>query len=197
MPPLKALAALILALLLQEEPTPLKTAWGKIEWKADGALLYIEAWPADGKVAMPRLNNPIGTVYLVNDPAKAPLGFQPNLEDWTISKPKASTGGPEVVMVEVKGKPRPAGDHRHPRTIAQPSVGHRHIAGAPFVPADDDADRIALEQKAGQPDIALARHAIDLIDIMRFEAFRQQAGDSAAHRGNSSVPASPRHSAIP
>ena len=40
MPPLKALAALVLALLLQEEPAPLKTAWGKIEWKADGALLH-------------------------------------------------------------------------------------------------------------------------------------------------------------
>jgi hypothetical protein len=47
--------------------------------------------------------------------------------------------------------------------------------------ADDDADRIALEQEAGQPDIALARHAIDLVDIMRFEAFGQQAGDGAAH----------------
>jgi len=106
---LKALAAVILALLLQEEPAPLKTAWGKIEWKADAALLYVDAWPAEGKLAMPRLNNPIGTVYLVNDPARTPLGFQPNLEDWTISKPKASTGGPDVVKVEVKGKPRPAG----------------------------------------------------------------------------------------
>ena len=109
MPTLKTLAALILALLLQEEPAPLKTAWGKIEWKADGALLTIEAWPAEGKVAMPRLNNPIGTVYLVNDPAKTPLSFQPNLVDWTISKPKASPEGPQVVMVEVKGKPRLAG----------------------------------------------------------------------------------------
>jgi hypothetical protein len=45
----------------------------------------------------------------VNDPARTPLGFQPNLEDWIISKPKSSTGGPDVVLVEVKGKPRPAG----------------------------------------------------------------------------------------
>lgn len=97
------------ALCLQGEP-PLKTSWGRIEWKADAVLLYIESWPADGKVAMPRLNNPIGTVYLVNDPAKAPLGFQPNIGDWSISKPKSSSGGPDVVQVEVKGKPRPAGD---------------------------------------------------------------------------------------
>src|ERR1051325_8138265 len=48
--------------------------------------------------------------------------------------------------------------------------------------AYDDADRIAFEQKTRQPDIALARHAIDLVDVMRFEAFGQQAGDGAAHR---------------
>jgi hypothetical protein len=101
--------ALAAALCLQAEPTQ-KTAWGKLEWKEDAVLLYIEAWPADGKVAMPRLNNPIGTVYSVNDPAKAPLGFQPNVGDWTISKPKGSAGGPDVVKVEVKGKPRPVGD---------------------------------------------------------------------------------------
>jgi len=109
MPTLKALTVFGLTLFLQEDPSSLKTAWGRIEWKADAALLYIEAWPADGKVAMPRLNNPIGTVYLVNDPARAPLGFQPNLEDWAISKPKSSSGGPDVVKVEVQGKPRPAG----------------------------------------------------------------------------------------
>jgi len=87
-----------------------KTSWGRIDYKADAVHLYIEAWPADGKVAMPRLNNPIGTVYLVNDPAKTPLGFQPNLSDWTVTKPKSAGAGPDVVVVEVKGKPRPAGD---------------------------------------------------------------------------------------
>jgi hypothetical protein len=104
-----ALLLLALGLGFQDE-APLKTSWGRIEWKADAALLHIEAWPADGKVAMPRLNNPIGTVYSVNDPAKTPLGFQPNVGDWTISKPKASAGGPDVVQVEVQGKPRPVGE---------------------------------------------------------------------------------------
>jgi hypothetical protein len=87
-----------------------KTSWGRIEVKADAVHLYIDSWPADGKVAMPRLNNPIGTVYLVNDPAKTPLGFQPNLADWTIAKPKSAGAGPDVVVVEVRGKPRPAGE---------------------------------------------------------------------------------------
>ncbi|HLY74708.1 MAG TPA: hypothetical protein VKU80_11375 [Planctomycetota bacterium] len=104
------LAILSLTLTLQDDPGPLRTAWGRIEWKGDSALLHIETWPPEGKIAMPRLNNPIGSVYLVNDPAKAPLGFQPNPDDWTVSRPKSSTGGPDIVVVEVKGKPRPAGD---------------------------------------------------------------------------------------
>jgi hypothetical protein len=101
-------AWLLLAVALN--PQEGKTPWGRVEYKADAVHLYVDAWPADGKVAMPRLNNPIGTVYLVNDPAKAPLGFQPNLSDWTITKPKTAGAGPDVVVVEVKGKPRPAGD---------------------------------------------------------------------------------------
>jgi hypothetical protein len=109
MPTPQILAVLSLALCLRQEPAPLKTAWGKIEWRGDSALLFIDAWPPEGTVAMPRLNNPIGIVYLVNDPTKAPLGFQPNLDDWMISRPKSSTGGPDVVVVEVQGKPRPAG----------------------------------------------------------------------------------------
>jgi len=97
---------LVAALTPQETQTP----WGKIELKPDALHLYIEAWPADGKVAMPRLNNPIGTVYRLNDPAKTPLGFQPNLNDWTISKPKSGAADPDAVVVEVQGKPRLAGE---------------------------------------------------------------------------------------
>ena len=79
---------------------------------------------------------------------------------------------------------RKAGAARHDRdagAVAQPAVGHRHVAGAAFVPADDDADRVALDEGAGQPDIAFAGDAVDLVDFMRFEAFRQEAGDGPAH----------------
>ena len=100
----------LLTLLLLVVPQDGKTPWGRIELKDEAVLLHVDAWPADGKVAMPRLNNPIGTVYLLNDPAKAALGFQPNVADWSVSKPKTSSGGPDVVVVEVKGKPRVAGD---------------------------------------------------------------------------------------
>lgn len=96
----------VLLLFVQEG----KTSWGRVELKDDAVHLHVEAWPADGKVAMPRLNNPIGTVYLVNDPGKTPLGFQPNVADWSVARPKTATTGPDVVVVEVKGKPRLAGD---------------------------------------------------------------------------------------
>lgn len=101
--------AWLLAFLAVQDDA-LKTPWGKMELKDDSVLLHIDEWPADGKVAMPRLNNPIGAVYLVNDPARTPLGFQPNLNDWSVSKPKNSVAGLDTVIVEVKGKPRIAGD---------------------------------------------------------------------------------------
>jgi hypothetical protein len=104
---MKTVAPLLLLLVFNQDG---KTPWGRYELKDDAVHLYIEAWPADGKVAMPRLNNPIGTVYRLNDPAKTALGFQPNLNDWTINRLKAATTDPDVVVVETKGKPRLAGD---------------------------------------------------------------------------------------
>ncbi len=104
----------------------LKTAWGRIEPKADAVHLVINEWPADGKVSLPRLYNPIGTVYLLNDPAQAALGFQPNLVDWSVSRPKTPSAGPVVVVVEVKGKPRfgpepPVAEPANDRSITLPA----------------------------------------------------------------------------
>jgi hypothetical protein len=104
-----ALLLVAVAASFQDEKT-LKTAWGQIECKADSVHLVIDDWPANGKVVMPRFNNPIGTVYLLNDPAKTPLGFQPNVGDWSVSRPKTTLAGMDVVVVEMKGKPRPAGE---------------------------------------------------------------------------------------
>jgi len=73
-------------------------------------------------------------------------------------------------------QPRSARHQRHAGPVAQPPIGHRHVTGPRLVPTYDKANRIALNERAGQPDIALAGHAIDLIDIVRFEALRQQAG---------------------
>lgn len=98
----------LLVALLQEPLPPQNTPWGRIEWKPSAALLHVEAWPADGKVAMPRLNNPIGAVYVQGDPAQKPVAFQPNVADWSVARPR--TDGPHVIVVETVGRPRPAGD---------------------------------------------------------------------------------------
>ncbi len=94
--------------------------------------------------------------------------------------------GGGVVIGRVQGdhrvrQPGPARDQGHAGAVAQPAVGHRHKAGPALVTADDHTDRVLFNQRAGQSDIALARHAIDLVDIMRFEAFGQQAGDGLGH----------------
>lgn len=85
-------------------------AQARVELREDAVWVHVEAWPADGKVSMPRLNNPIGAVYLQGDAKKTPLGFQPNLKDWSIVRPK-DAAAPAVVVVEVKGgAPRAAGE---------------------------------------------------------------------------------------
>jgi hypothetical protein len=98
-------APLVLLLLAAQADEPLRTAWGRIEWKADAALLVVDAWPADGRVALPRLHNPIGRVYLQSDP-KTLLVLQPGVAEWAIAKPKAGDG---PLVVETVGKPRVAG----------------------------------------------------------------------------------------
>ena len=96
---------LLCLLLFVQDPTP--TAWGRIEWKSDAAHLVVETWPADGKLAMPRLNNPIGAVYLKGDESKAPLKFEPGVSEWFVTRGKKEGN---VVVVETVGAPRPAGE---------------------------------------------------------------------------------------
>ena len=73
---------------------------------------------------------------------------------------------------------------QHAGAVAQAAVRDRHEAGAALVPADDEAERIHVGQRIDQPDIALAGHAENLIDIVRFQAFGQQAGNGAGHLDN-------------
>ena len=94
---------LLCLLLCTQDP-----AWGRIEWKESAVHLVVQTWPADGKLAMPRLNNPIGAVYLEGDAAKTPLKFEPNVGDWSVTRPAGREGN--VVVVETVGKPRKAGE---------------------------------------------------------------------------------------
>ena len=79
------------------------------------------------------------------------------------------------------GHARPARNHAHPGARPHPPVRHRHEPGPALVPADHHADRVHVGQRVGQADIAFARHAENLIHIMRFQTFRQQAGNGSGH----------------
>ena len=100
------LLALLLVLAQEEKPTP--TPWGRIEWKAAAAHLCVDAWPADGKLSVPRLNNPLGAVYLLGDESKTPLKVDPGVSAWVVTRPAKKEGN--VVVMETIGAPRPAGE---------------------------------------------------------------------------------------
>ena len=48
--------------------------------------------------------------------------------------------------------------------------------------ADDQADAVAVGERVGEAEIAFARHAIDEVDVVRFEALHQCAADRLCHR---------------
>jgi hypothetical protein len=96
----------LLLMVQEEKPTP--TPWGRIEWKANAAHLCVDSWPADGKLGMGRLNNPIGAVYLQGDESKAPLKFDPGVSEWIVTRAPKKEGN--VVVVETVGAPRVAGE---------------------------------------------------------------------------------------
>jgi len=114
---MRLMAALV---LLIQDPKPTPTAWGRIEWTPRSALLRVESWPADGKLAMPRLNNPLQGVYLEGDEARTPLKFEPGVSEWWVTRPAMKEGN--VVVVETVGIPHPAGEPVQARPAADGSV---------------------------------------------------------------------------
>ncbi|MDH3719052.1 MAG: hypothetical protein OES79_13120 [Planctomycetota bacterium] len=82
---------------------PIQTAWGEIRRGNNQLELHIDQLPDDRTVSIPRLNNPIGAVYLKAEPQKRPLQLKPGTTDWQITLPKTSTAAISVVVVETKG----------------------------------------------------------------------------------------------
>jgi hypothetical protein len=78
---------------------------------------------------------------------------------------------------------RAARDDQHAGTAAaHAAVGGGHERGTALVAADDQADAVAVGERVGEAEIAFARHAIDEVDVMRFEALHQHAADRLCHR---------------
>jgi len=83
--------------------------WGTLELKADAVHLVVATWPADGRLVMPRLNNPVGKLHLLADPTVTAT-LQPNVADWTVTVPKGRpTAAATVVINVLGGAPRVVG----------------------------------------------------------------------------------------
>lgn len=88
--------------------------WGEIREFASGWELEI----ADagklpgGVVTLPRLNNPLGNVFLRGDAAKTPLQFTPQVDEWQITLPDGARKGKQAVILEIVGTPHLAGEAR-------------------------------------------------------------------------------------
>ncbi|MNJ26376.1 hypothetical protein D3C77_208570 [compost metagenome] len=75
------------------------------------------------------------------------------------------------------GRARPARDHADAGTARQLAIGLGHVGGAGLVAADDDLDLVAhVGQGVEHGEIALARHAEDLVDPVHHQGFDQTAG---------------------
>jgi hypothetical protein len=65
-----------------------------------------------GVVAIPRLNNPIGNVYLRGDATKMPLRFVPQVRAWHITLPEGARTGRQTIVLETVGSPQVTGEPR-------------------------------------------------------------------------------------
>ena len=80
--------------------------WGEIHFAPTSLELHVTKRAAEGTIKIPRLNNPIGAVYVRGDPAKAALKLSPGLTDWSITLPPAAPANSSlVVVVETVGRP--------------------------------------------------------------------------------------------
>ncbi|MDP6468283.1 MAG: alpha/beta hydrolase [Pirellulaceae bacterium] len=82
------------------------TDWGSIRSQATGLELWVDRVPTSGSLEIPRLNNPIGKIYLKGDTGKNEFRIKPGLNTWTVSLPKGTTStGKIVVVIETIGAP--------------------------------------------------------------------------------------------
>lgn len=80
---------------------PMKRPWGEIRKVANGLEIHVTS--PKNVVLVPRLNNPIGLVYLKGDAKKKKLKFKPLLTEWSITLPKGTAKA--VIMMETIGEP--------------------------------------------------------------------------------------------
>jgi hypothetical protein len=100
--------------------TPINTDWGEIRFLSTGLELHVIKPSPNGRISIPRLNNPIEAVYLKNDKQKKPLTLKAETTSWIISLPKSSVNTDITVMVKTKGQPHIP---KRPRVMKQSADG--------------------------------------------------------------------------
>jgi acetyl esterase/lipase len=88
----------------KQDAHPIQTSWGEIHRLTTHIQLRVQKIPASGVIDIPRLNVPIGIVYLQSDLAKTPLKVRSGIKDWQFNLPKTAKPG-VVVVVETKAAP--------------------------------------------------------------------------------------------
>ncbi|WP_405093216.1 alpha-L-fucosidase [Micromonospora sp. NBC_01392] len=82
--------------------------WGRFTAKPGRLYAHVFTWPTDGRLNIPRLQNTIRRVYLLNAPTTA-LGHTVNGNYLTVTVPATAPNAHDgVVVVEVDGVPAPA-----------------------------------------------------------------------------------------
>lgn len=89
------------------------TAWPDLQVKPGAAfkateavVIYLPAWPEDGRLVIPRLNNPLGKAYLLGRPEQE-LVVKPEPHEWLLSLPTELPHATRpVVIVKTVGAPQ-------------------------------------------------------------------------------------------
>ena len=120
----RLLALTALSLMVVPNASGTKTAWGAFTLGNDRVVLHVRSVPENGNLSLPRLNNPIGKVYIENT-EKEPKRFWPERDEWVITLGKDLPAVPFNVIVEIKDGPA-------------------RLAGKPVMAMADKEGKIAL-----------------------------------------------------
>ena len=82
-------------------PTGSRPPWGEYTSKRNANLLYLHVFdrPADGNVVAAGLGGPVGTAWLLNDPARTPLALTGTSDGFRVFLPAASVDPINTVIV--------------------------------------------------------------------------------------------------
>jgi acetyl esterase/lipase len=149
------------------------TEWGSIRYNTTGLKLLVDRAPAGGILEIPRLNNPVGKIYLKDDAQQKELKLKPGLKTWAISLPKdASNKEKFEVIVETIGAPHLP---RLPRIVAA------SLDGNITLPAHDSLTHGKLLRYEPQPHKNTIGYWANVKDTCEWHFYTDEAGTFDLH----------------